>query len=300
MANRKRVFRMYSAWNYERELEVLNRESEKGWQLVKGGCFGSRFVKNPNVRYRYQMDYGRVEDMARYLETYREQGWEYISSTFNGWHYFRKPYDPSLPEESYEIFTDRESLREMRGRWARLALWVSIFLGLMAILCAVRLFLRPHLVVISQLLTFAVECGALLRGALIMRADGASHNRRSDSAWLAVFLAVVALGCTANILLTECRPNYGMNTRTDSLSAPICEMHWDQFTVQYQDSYYLTAEGRSAAPVTLAVADSEGHILFETTGTELKEKNVRLKLPRGVYDLLLTASSGYDLHVTVD
>ena len=67
----KRLFNMYPAWDYRRELEELNRQSE--------------------------------------------QGWEYIRTTFNGWSYFRKPWDPSLPEEQYEIFTDQASLREMTG-----------------------------------------------------------------------------------------------------------------------------------------------------------------------------------------
>ena len=56
--------------------------------------------------------------MGRYIETFREQGWEYVNSTFNGWHYFRKLYDPALPEEAYEIFSDRESLHELNSRWA--------------------------------------------------------------------------------------------------------------------------------------------------------------------------------------
>ena len=115
-------YKMYSAWNYGKEIEDLNEASEQGWQLVKGGCFHSRFEKNPDIQYRYQIDFGKIENMGLYIETFREQGWEYINSTFNGWHYFRKIYDPSLPEEAYEIFTDRESLHEMNSRWARLAL----------------------------------------------------------------------------------------------------------------------------------------------------------------------------------
>ena len=82
----KTFFRMYAAWDFKRELEDLNRRSEQGWQLVKGGLFASRFEHNPNLRYRYQLDFRRVTDMPRYLETFREQGWEYVNSTFNDWH----------------------------------------------------------------------------------------------------------------------------------------------------------------------------------------------------------------------
>ena len=83
-ANYKNSYKMYSAWNYQKEVEDLNKASEQGWQLVRGGCFHSRFVKNPDVQFRYQLDFGKIEDMGRYIETFREQGREYINSTFNG------------------------------------------------------------------------------------------------------------------------------------------------------------------------------------------------------------------------
>ena len=66
----KTVFRGYFAWDYDKELQELDRMSQQGWQLVKGGCFHSRFVKNEGQHYRYQLDYRPdVEDMDRYLET---------------------------------------------------------------------------------------------------------------------------------------------------------------------------------------------------------------------------------------
>ena len=37
--DRKTVWKMYSAWNYEKEIEDLNRASEQGWNLVKGRSF---------------------------------------------------------------------------------------------------------------------------------------------------------------------------------------------------------------------------------------------------------------------
>lgn len=79
----KTSHRVYTAWNYQKEIEDLNKASEQGWQLIKGGCFSSKFKWNPDVRYRYQIDYpGKVEDMGRYIETFREQGWEFINATY--------------------------------------------------------------------------------------------------------------------------------------------------------------------------------------------------------------------------
>lgn len=67
----KKSYKFYTAWNYQRELEDLNKASEKGWQLIQGGSFSSKFKWNPDVRYRYQLDYpGEIEDMGRYIETF--------------------------------------------------------------------------------------------------------------------------------------------------------------------------------------------------------------------------------------
>ena len=49
--NAKISFKVYSAWNYQKEIEDLNEASRQGWQLVKGGCFHSKFVKNPEIWY---------------------------------------------------------------------------------------------------------------------------------------------------------------------------------------------------------------------------------------------------------
>ncbi len=125
----KTSYRAYFAWNYQKELKALEEKSRQGWQLVKGGCFHSKYTRDGGTVYRYALDYNsglKPEDMPRYRETFQEQGWEYINSTFNGWHYFRKAYDPALPESAYEIYTDEESLRQMRDRWRRSALTLCI------------------------------------------------------------------------------------------------------------------------------------------------------------------------------
>ena len=101
MGQYKRKFGIYSAWNYELEIEDLNRMSADGWQLIKGGgLFSNKFKRNTELQYRYQLDFQpNIEDKGRYIETFREQGWEYINSTFNGWHYFRKLFS--------ELFLDQ-------------------------------------------------------------------------------------------------------------------------------------------------------------------------------------------------
>ena len=83
--------KFYPAWEFDREIADLEEQSRKGWQLTKGGCFNSKFHFDDNVVYRYALDFNQeIGDPLRYRETFTEQGWEYINSTFNGWHYFRK------------------------------------------------------------------------------------------------------------------------------------------------------------------------------------------------------------------
>ena len=50
MKNTKYVFGVYSAWDYAREIEDLNKMSGKGWQLVKGGLLANKYKKNDNVQ----------------------------------------------------------------------------------------------------------------------------------------------------------------------------------------------------------------------------------------------------------
>ena len=124
MRNKKHRYAMYPAWEYQQELDDLNALSEAGWQLEKGGCFHSVFYRDETVRYRYAVDYNQsIDDPARYRDTFAEQGWEFVSDTFNGWHYFRKKYDPALPPAEYEIYTDEQSVQDMASRWSRLGIY---------------------------------------------------------------------------------------------------------------------------------------------------------------------------------
>ncbi|MDF2537048.1 MAG: hypothetical protein K0S76_69 [Herbinix sp.] len=125
---------VYAAWEYDKEEQDLNAASKNGLQLIKGGCFHSKFIKNSNVRYIYQLDYNTRIDPIRYREIFEEQGWEYINSTFNGWHYFRKPYREDMEEQEAKIYTDKQSLYEMQNRWMRLIFLVDILYSLMSVL----------------------------------------------------------------------------------------------------------------------------------------------------------------------
>ena len=296
----KTIYRAYSAWNYEKEIEDLNTASEQGWQLVKGGLYHSRFIKNDNVRFRYQLDYRRIEDMGRYIETFREQGWEYVNSTFNGWHYFRKLYDPALPEEAYEIFTDRQSLHEMNSRWARFALIIGVILGIFALVQLVQMIRMPELPRLVYLLALGIESAVLIRGALIMKDPDSSRNRKGDGKFLAVFLAVVLIGLISFIALGTNRPNLRTAQHAGDIDAPYTDSSWTDFEVKYKDNYYMDLQMKSDKPLTVKIVDEAGEVVYTKTESDFDGKNIKLKLPKGKYKLLLSAQTGFDVKCEID
>ncbi|MBR6377509.1 MAG: DUF2812 domain-containing protein [Oscillospiraceae bacterium] len=288
--DRKSSWQAYVAWDYEKELEDLDRASQEGWQLVRGGCFHNKFVKNPQVRYRYQLDYGRIDDMGRYIETFREQGWEYVNSTFNGWHYFRKAWDPALPESAYEIYTDRSSLPEMEQRWARIAGIVGmVLLGLTGgwLWSTIRQPQLPHLI---MFLTLAVEAGFLLRGWVIMRSSNSPRKRGGESRMFLIFLAVILLGVAASITLTYLRPHFTTSQQASSVEFPVEDKDWQDFAVKYPDNYFLDLKMQAEEPITFSILNEAGETVFTKTETDFEAQNLRIRLPAGEYRYRLSLS----------
>ena len=294
----KRSFRAYTAWDYEKEIEDLNRASEQGWQLVKGGCFSSRFEENHDIRYRYQLDYRKIDNLGRYIETFREQGWEYVNSTFNGWHYFRKLYDPSQPEEAYEIFTDRESLQEMNGRWVRIAAVIGAVLAVFAVIYGIRMIKELTLPGLVQFLVFAVESIFLLRGVFIMRQSDRS-GRKYESKLFAAFLAVLVIGLVSMIVLQSNRPMFETSSRAASIDHPMIDDRHNEFEVKYRDNYYIDLDMKSSQPMTFKVINEAGETVYEQTSADFHEKSIRLNLPRGKYAFLNSVYSGYEFDCTI-
>lgn len=132
MKDTVRIFRSYTVWEYEREEKDLDEASKNGLQLIRGGSFSSLFRRDNTVRYIYQIDFNNnIDNMERYKETFADRNWEYINSTFNNWHYFRKPYQEGMDEEDTRIYTDIQSLQEMRrGYSSRLTVVIVIYLTL--------------------------------------------------------------------------------------------------------------------------------------------------------------------------
>ena len=296
----KTVTRVFFAWNYLAEIESLNKASEEGWQLVKGGCFNSRFAEDHSIQYRYQMDFQKVDDMARYIEMFREQGWEYINSTFNNWHYFRKIYDPSLPEEAYEIFTDRESINEMTGRFSHLATAFSIILGLGAVVYAVDMFRKPKLPTLIMLATLLIECAVLLSGALLIRRPRLNSGIKGDTSLFALFMAVIIIGAVGSAVLKVSRPYLTTEQSAASMDHPQTDEVCCTFDIKYKDNYFIDLDLEGDAPVTVKIIDEDGRVVFIGSGTDLHLDDFGQKLSRGTYRITCSASSGYHMKTSIE
>lgn len=186
-----RSYRLYAAWEYDREEQELNEASKKGLQLVKGGCFHSVFRKDNNVRYVYQLDYNTdIEDKLRYKEMFEEQGWEYINSTLNGWHYFRKLYKEGVDENEYKIYTDKESLYEMQNRWFKLAIVLVGLFELTSIFNIIVGTMENNKLNIIEGVVIAIMMGLLFLGAISLkrRQKGNKGYRLPVQLFFSVFL----------------------------------------------------------------------------------------------------------------
>lgn len=298
----KRVFTMYPAWSYQKEVQELNRQSDKGWQLIRGGNFFHKYKKNADVRYRYQLDYpGKVEDMGRYIETYREQGWEYINSTFNNWNYFRKPYDPSAPKEQYEIFTDQFSLREMLERWTKVTIFLIIVLAVFLAGYAISLVFRPMLPNLSYFLTFLVQILFLCGGIYRMKKASQSRSLALDRAFFLGFFVTILAGVGISTYLRVCRPFFAMNCEAKYMKTIPAELEqsmvWCDFDIPYADNYYGSLSISTESPLCFTIVNETGEILYTVTEASLADTELKLHLEKGNYRVYYSNYAGGALHV---
>ena len=316
MKGYKRVFNCYSAWDYTREIEDLNKMSEKGWQLIKGGLFSNYYKKNEDIRYRYQLDFNtKIEDMGRYIEIFHEQGWEYVNSTWNGWHYFRKIYDPALDGEEFEIYNDSQSLQEMQNKWKRIAIGASVILWLFVLLEGLVLFRSYSLPIALITLTLLIEALVITRGAYVMRnlqrADG--HKRSWNG--MPLFMTVLVLGLASSLVFLHLRNTTGINTKAQSyaaISSIVKEgvsVNWSDVKLNYPDFYSFEVEGTATSPITLSLVNRDtGNIEYQIRLDQSKAKEGKkfrerkyLFLKPGNYSIYGSdfAGGGFDMHVSL-
>lgn len=302
MSEYKRKFGVYAAWNYELEIEELNEMSAKGWQLINGGLFSSRFKKNSNLQYRYQLDFQpHIEDKGRYIETFREQGWEYVNSTFNGWHYFRKLYDESKPQEEYEIFTDTVSIKEMNNRWATIGMVCSVILLVYLAIYLLMLIALPKFSTLFGIIYLGGILAVILRGVLTMKKQGASRKSKFDKALMRGLVIWTVTGGIVNFALIEARP-YCCWRKISEEYAPISAdlkdaTNWLPVQVQYPDNYYMDLKINASTPLCVSFADAERNVIYSVKSADFTEDNIRFWLDKGEYSIYLSDFEGGSIDV---
>lgn len=308
MKNTKRVFGVYAAWDYTHEIDDLNKMSEKGWQLTKGGLFSNCYKKNDGVRYRYQIDFNNhIDEMARYIETFREQGWEYINSTWNDWHYFRKLYDSNLPAEEYEIYNDNQSLKEMQGNWKKTATSLAVLLGICSlyqILKVISAFRFPNAILAAILLT---EFIMVLRGAIAMKnpkrsGKGCESGMKISSLVVAIFIGLVIT--LAGLTFRE----DGIKSTAESYKPVSAANPVDLYKmkISYPDFYHFTIKGELGASATFTLKNNEaGDVIFtervipDSDGKFYLKKKMNF-LKRGKYNWYFSEFAGGKMNVEID
>ena len=56
MKDRKTVYRVFTPWQYENEVRMLNEMSAKGWQMAWASPYRVKFIRDDTVQYRDALD----------------------------------------------------------------------------------------------------------------------------------------------------------------------------------------------------------------------------------------------------
>ncbi len=304
MSKYKKTYKLYTAWNYEQEVEELNAASKMGWHLVNGGILSHEYEYDEDKCFRYQLDYQPgLSESERYVEIYQEQGWKLINKTFNGWYYFSKEYDPALPEEQYLIYTDKDSLKEMRSRWTKLAIVVMFLWTLLLIPRVISLVLKPTLPGLIFALVGLFVIGVFAYGIRIMRNPNRRAKSGRDCIFALFFFAIMILGLLGAFQLEDVRPNgeKGFGSMGD---APAVFLEQEKvlintISVLYPDFYYLDVQIQSEQPFTFLILNEDNEEVYKTTSADFKMDGMRFTLSRGEYRIFLVDYTGGEVTYSV-
>lgn len=104
--NKKKVFKIFMPWNFEKEQAWLEEKAKEGW-LLERSFFNNHFVKAEPQEMVYRVDYFSLTSEKKekeYVALFEESGWEFVQNSF-GWHYFRIPAD----KFDTDIYSDPQS-----------------------------------------------------------------------------------------------------------------------------------------------------------------------------------------------
>jgi hypothetical protein len=157
-------YKLFWAWEFEKEEKWLNEMSAKGFQLVAVGPF--RYVFDDAIKGNYQYKLELLDKMpsnpesVAYIRFLEETGAEHVGSLLR-WVYFRKKTD----EGSFELYSDIDSKIKHYKRIITLFLGISPLL-IVNVINNLNAYLRHGLsislifTIISALLVFFIGRGA--------------------------------------------------------------------------------------------------------------------------------------------
>ena len=118
-----RKYKLFFAWNDDKEEAWLNKMAREGWHLKSMGFPGSYTFSAGGPRediYRLDFIINRT-DYHHYLQLFQDAGWEHVTE-MGGWQYFRTSKQGSqIPE----IYTDNASKIQ---KYARVMIPLIVFL----------------------------------------------------------------------------------------------------------------------------------------------------------------------------
>ncbi|PEB50851.1 signal peptidase I [Bacillus pseudomycoides] len=126
----KKTFKLFTAWNLEKEEAYLRKMHREGWALQNYNLMYTFKKTEPkDVVYKadFKLDYrNSLVNQKEYLEIYEMSGWKYVTS-FTKWHYFCKEVidDNELPD----IYSEKETkIERFKDLLKVLVLFFAIYL----------------------------------------------------------------------------------------------------------------------------------------------------------------------------
>lgn len=271
---------MFLVYDYDKEEDYINAMSLKGWQLKKGGMFHHTYERSDQV-YRYRLDFNNKaninpEEGQRYLHIFSEQGWEHINSTFNGWHYFRKKYDPGVSEDEYDIYTDDTSLKEMLGKWIKFARILQVFLTLMLIIYIPMYMATKSLLGMMDLIIFITGMLLMQLAVWHLKKKKLSARTKSVPASIAGYLLLIIM--FASLILTWFFLFYKPSIyKTDFSVNSNTEEHIDTMTLDSDGHYGLYLKCKSSGGSAFLRISKNNKLIFRSGGEASSEAWLNLE-----------------------
>lgn len=295
-AKHKLKFNPFPNWCYEQEQKDLTRRSAEGWHLIEPGRHFHKYERNSAARYRYQMDYQSIEPVSeRYEEIYAEQGWELLGSS-RGWYYFRKPYDPMLPEEAYEIFTDEESITVLRKRWTRNSLLGTIASFLVFFIGMYAFHIFPTWLTLIPLILLGLEILYCFYSAFMIRHSDKPRNPKVAFFITFFYVLALTLGFFAysgvKIAHISVKEGHLHKVEAPIATGPENAVELGSFDIYLSDNYKMDFIITADAPVCFTIQNEQGEVVFTNTADNGHYPKQCIALKRGTYTAYLSDFAG--------